>query len=338
MSPTIRDVARRAGVGVATVSRVLNNSGYARPGTRERVLQAAAELGFVPSQLARGLVRRLSGTIGLVIPDITNPFFPAITRGVEDNASEAGYTVFLCNTDNDPTQEAQDVQKLRERRVDGLIFVGTTDRRELVERLLPDKLPVVVTDRQVDHPDIDSVLVDNVGGARAACMHLTDLGHTRIAHAAGDRLARTGQDRCCGYRLALEQAGLPYDPGLVGWGDFTFASGYSLAQSLLGRSPRPTAIFAANDQMAFGVMRAAEDAGLRVPEQLSIVGFDDIQMAGVIRPGLTTVRQPAYEMGRLAMSMLLERIRGKAPDRGRRHLFEPELILRGTTRRRESHG
>lgn len=338
MSPTIRDVARVAGVGVATVSRVLNSSGYVKPETRQKVLAAAGELGFVPSQLARGLVRRLSATAGLVIPDITNPFFPAITRGVEDRASEAGYTVFLCNTDNDPALEALDVQKLRERRVDGIIFVGTTDRRELVERLLADEIPVVVTDRQVDHADIDSVLVENAWGAMAACLHLIDLGHSRIAHAAGHRLTRTGQDRCNGYRMALEQAGIPCDESLVCWGDFTLESGYAVAQILLGRSPRPTAIFAANDQMAFGVMRAAEEAGISVPDELSIVGFDDIQMASVVRPGLTTVRQPAYEMGRLAMSLLLERINGRATGGGRVHQFKPELVVRGTTRRRESLG
>lgn len=338
VSATIRDVAKRAGVGVATVSRVLNNSGYAKPETRERVLQAAAELGFVPSQLARGLVRRLSATVGLVIPDITNPFFPAITRGVEDAASEAGYTVFLCNTDNDPTLESLDVQKLRERRVDGIIFVGTSERRELVERLLADQIPVVVTDRQLEHADVDTVLVDNHAGALAACRHLIGLGHRRIAHAAGHRSTRTGQDRCSGYQEALREAGVPFDESLVSWGDFTYESGYHAAQVLLGRTPRPTAIFAANDLIAFGAMRAAEDAGIRVPEELSVVGFDDIQMASVVRPGLTTVRQPAYEMGRTAMRMLLERINGRVEGAARRHLFEAELIVRSTTRRRESLG
>lgn len=337
MSATIRDVAKRAGVGVATVSRVLNNSGYARPETRERVHRAAAELGFVPSQLARGLVSRSSETIGLVIPDITNPFFPAVTRGVEDGASEAGYTVFLCNTDNDPALEAIDVQKLRERRVDGIIFVGTTDRHDLVERLLGE-IPVVVADRHVEHASIDSVLVDNLAGARAACSHLLDLGHTRIAHLAGNQRTRTAQERCEGYQSALLAAGLPYDERMVAWGDFTYDSGLAMAQVLLGRSPRPTAIFAANDLIAFGAMRAAEDGGLSLPDDLSVVGFDDIPMASVLRPGLTTIRQPAYEMGRLAITMLLERIEGRVTGAGRKHRFQPELVVRSTTRRRESIG
>lgn len=337
MSPTIRDVAKKAGVGVATVSRVLNNSGYVKPETREKILEAASSLGFVPSQLARSLVRRLSATIGLVIPDIENPFFPAVTRGVEDAASEAGYTVFLCNTDNDSTLEALDVQKLRERRVDGIIFVGTSERGELLERLLADSMPVVVTDRQVNNPDLDLdlVLVDNAAGALAACRHLIAMGHTRIAHAAGHSLTRTGQDRCAGYRQALEEAGIPFDERLVAWGDFTLESGYELAQVLLGRTPRPTAIFAGNDLMAFGAIRAAEQAGITVPDELSVIGFDDIQMAAVVRPGLTTVRQPAYLMGQLAMKMLLERISGTAPGGGRRHIFQPELVLRSTTRRRD---
>ncbi len=338
MSVTIRDVARRAGVGVATVSRVLNGTGYVKAETRERVLAAAAELGYVPSQLARGLVRRLSGTVGLVVPDITNPFFPLITRGVEDAASEAEYTVFLCNSDNDPALEANDVQKLRERRVDGVIFVGTTERRELVDRLLADGIPVVVMDRQLDHTEVDTVLVDNLAGARAACRHLIELGHRRIAHAAGHQSTRTGQDRCQGYRVALEEAGLAYDPACVVWGDFTYESGYRAGQVLLGRSPRPTAVFAGNDLIALGVIRAAEEAGLAVPDDLSVVGFDDIQMAALVRPGLTTVRQPAREMGRMAMVMLLERIRGEAAGPGRRQVYRPELIVRGTTRRREPLG
>lgn len=333
MNPTIRDVAKAAGVGLATVSRVLNNNGYVKPETRDRIQQAAAELGFVPNMVARSLVRKSTATIGLIIPDITNPFFPAVTRGVEDAASEAGYTVFLCNTDNDQTMEAQDVKKLRERMVDGIIFVGTSDRRELVETLLADGVPVVVTDRQVADLDVDSVLVDNTAGAVAACRHLLDLGHTRIGHAAGHRLTRTGHDRFAGYTRALKDAGIRVDDALVAWGDFTVESGYRVAQVLLGRSPRPTAIFAANDMMAFGVMRAAQEAGVAVPDHLSVVGFDDIQMAGLVRPGLTTVRQPAYEMGRVAMCMLKERMAGTASGSGRHHTFQPELVVRGTTRR-----
>ncbi|HYF91592.1 MAG TPA: LacI family DNA-binding transcriptional regulator [Symbiobacteriaceae bacterium] len=338
MSPTIRDVAKTAGVGLGTVSRVLNNSGYVKPETRERVLQAADYLGFVPNMVARSLVRKTTSTIGLIIPDITNPFFPAVTRGVEDEASEAGFTVFLCNTDNDPGMEAQDVKKLRERQVDGMIFVGTTDRRELVEALLAEGIPVVVTDRQVADLDVDSVLVDNAAGARSACRHLIDLGHAQIAHAAGHRLTRTGQERFAGYTQALQEAGIPADEGLIAWGDFTVESGYRVAQVLLGRAPRPTAVFAANDMMAFGVLRAAQEAGIAVPEELSVVGFDDIQMAGLFRPGLTTVRQPAYEMGRLAMTLLLERIAGSALGNSRHHSFQPELVVRGTTRRRDPLG
>jgi LacI family transcriptional regulator len=338
MSSTIRDVARAAGVGQATVSRVLNNSGYVKPETRERVLQAAKELGFVPNQVARSLVRKSTATIGLVIPDITNPFFPAVTRGVEDAASESGYTVFLCNTDNDPAMEAQDVQKLRERMVDGLIFVGATNRHNLVETLIADGVPVVVTDRQLLDLDVDSALVDNTAGARSACRHLVELGHTRIAHVAGHNLTRTGQDRLAGYRLALEEASIPFDDALVAWGDFTLDSGYRAAQVLLGRSPRPTAVFAANDLMALGVLRAALAAGLSVPEDLSVVGFDDIQLAELVQPALTTVRQPAYEMGRIAMCMLRERIAGSACEGGRHHTFQPELVVRGTTRRRDLVG
>ncbi|HEY8348087.1 MAG TPA: LacI family DNA-binding transcriptional regulator [Symbiobacteriaceae bacterium] len=334
MAVTIKDVAREAGVGLATVSRVLNNSGPVSPETRERVLAAARALGYVPNLHARSLVSRATGTVGLIIPDITNPFFPAVTRGVEDAASQAGYTVFLCNTDNDPAKEETDVRKLRERCVDGIIFVGSQARRKRLERLLQDGIPVVVTDREVPDLDADSVLVDNNWGARAAVRHLIDLGHTRIAHAAGHRQTPTGQDRYAGYCAALEEAGLPVDESLVFWGEFTIESGIQAGQVLLGRSPRPTAVFAGNDLIALGVIRAAREAGLRVPEDLSVVGFDDIPLAALVSPPLTTVRQPAYEMGRLAMTMLLERMSGRVTGAGRHHVFRPELILRGSTRPR----
>ncbi|MFZ5827483.1 MAG: substrate-binding domain-containing protein, partial [Bacillota bacterium] len=201
--------------------------------------------------------------------------------------------------------------------------------------LLADGIPVVAADREISHPEVDAILVDNVVGAHAACRHLIDLGHRHIAHVAGRPRTKTGQDRACGYRWALEEAGIPVDPSLVVWGDFSFDSGYLLTQRLLARCPRPTAIFAANDLMAFGAMQAAEEAGVRVPEELSVVGFDDIPMAGVMRPGLTTVSQPSYEMGRLALTMLLERINGQVSGIGRKHTFEPKLIIRSTTRRRE---
>lgn len=333
MSSTIRDVARLAGVGQATVSRVLNGN-PARPETRERVLKAAAELGFVPNQLARGLVARSTRTIGLVIPDITNPFFPAVTRGVEDGASSGGYSVFLCNTDNDPAMEDLDVRRLCEHRVDGIIFVGTTDRRDLLESLLTQGIPVVLTDRPVEDLDADSVLVDNTAGARAACRHLIGLGHRRIGLVAGTSRTRTGQDRVAGYQDALREAGIPIDPSLIEQGNYTMESGRRAAQILFGRFPRPTAIFAANDVMAIGVMQAAEEAGLTVPDDLSVVGFDDIEFASMVRPALTTVRQPAYEMGRVAMTMLHERICGEGAAAGRQHVFQPELVVRATTRRR----
>lgn len=333
MAVTIKDVARAAGVGQATVSRVLNGSGPVGQETRERVLAACRALGYVPNGPARSLVNRATGTVGLIIPDITNPFFPAVTRGVEDAASQAGYTVFLCNTDNDSAMEETDVRKLRERCVDGIIFVGSQARRSRLERLLQDGIPVVVTDREVSDLDADSVLVDNAAGASAAVSHLVELGHTRIAHAAGHRETPTGQDRCTGYRSALEQAGLPVDESLIVWGEFNVESGIRAGQVLLGRSPRPTAIFAANDMIALGVIRAAREAGLAVPQDLSVVGFDDIPMAALVSPPLTTVRQPAYEMGWLAMRMLLERIEGRVTGGGRRHLFRPELILRGSTRK-----
>jgi LacI family transcriptional regulator len=303
---TITDVAAEAGVSVATVSRVLNDHGYpVRPETRRRVLDAVEKLDFRPNELARGLLLKRTKTIGLVIPDIANPYYPAISRGVEDVAAERGYAVIFCNTDRDAAKSEHYVTALLQKQVDGLILAGGgTDFTRASERFAEHGTSVVfVGEPSVPWP---SVRVPNEEGAATATSHVAELGHERVAFISGPTGLPTARDRLAGYRRAVAEHGLAEAESLERTGDFSEGSGYEAAESLLRERQRPTAIFAANDRMAIGSLAAAADLGLPVPQELSIVGFDDIPLVSFVRPALTTVALPAYEMGAAAMRLLLD--------------------------------
>lgn len=327
-STTIRDVAQNAGVAVSTVSRVLNGSGYVSAATREKVLRAVEELDFQPNNHARSLATGRTRTIALVIPDITNPFFPTIARGVEDAASTRGYTVVLCNTDGDSAQEAAYVRTLREQRVDGIIFTVSTDESGAVRDLLRDKFPLALIDRQVEGARVDSVLIDNMACAREATRHLLRLGHRRIAYINGPPNLATSRDRQRGYFAALREAELRPDGDFIRAGDFKYPSGYDKMKDLLQSDIGLTAVFAANDMMAVGAIRAIEESGRRVPEDVAVVGFDDIMLASLVKPALTTISQPAYRMGVMAAELLLERMFGSVPREPRRVVLTPGLVIR----------
>ncbi|BDG62356.1 LacI family DNA-binding transcriptional regulator [Caldinitratiruptor microaerophilus] len=327
MAATIRDVARAAGVSQSTVSRALNGSGYVSPATRARVLAAAAQLHFRPSHVARSLVSKATHTLGLLLPDITNPFFPAIARGVEDAAARAGYAVILCNTDRDPAHEEHYLAILRQRQVDGLVLIASS--AAVGHRIARADFPAVVfVDRVPPGAEADAVVVDNREGVRTATRHLLGLGHRRIAFVGGSAGSGTSEDRLAGYLAALAEAGLNPDPGHIRAGDFTYDGGYAAGRALLGSPDRPTAVVAANDLMAIGVLRAAAELGLRVPDDVAVVGYDDIPLAGMLNPPLTTVAQPTYEMGERAARMLLERLAGKAPPEPRRVVLPARLVVR----------
>lgn len=321
-------MARLAGVSQSTVSRVFNASGYVSEQTRRRVMAAAESLGFRPNYLARSLVSKATRTLGLVIPDITNPFFPAVVRGVEETALSRGYTVVLTNTGNDVQREIGALEHLREKWVDGLIVVPQADEAQHLADVVAAGLPLVLIDRIPGQLNVDAVRVDNVRGAHLAVRHLLALGHRHIGHVAGPEWSSTGRDRLLGYRQALADAGLPYDPSLVVAGNFDFDSGFAAARELIRRNPRPTAIFAGNDLMALGVLHAASEAGLQVPGDLAVVGFDDILPAALVSPPLTTVAQPTYRMGAQAAAMLLDRLEGAWSGPGRQVVLEPELVIR----------
>lgn len=329
MAPTIREVARRAGVSPATVSRVVNANGHAVSGhTRERVLRAVRTLGYAPHPIARGLRTRTTQTIGLIVPDIANPFYPALARGVEDAARRAGYTVVLCNTDERPGRERAYLDLLRRRLVDGFVFATVGANLSHVRQLRHDGIPVVLVARSVPGSDADAVVVDNEHGGYLAARHLIELGHRRIAHLGGPSRLQVSRDRLRGYRRAIEEAGLRFDPSLVAAGAFRIEAGGSMMTSLLRR--RPTAVFAANDLIAIGALSALRDAGRSVPADVAVVGFDDIPYAALAAPPLTTVAQPARLMGALASERLLARLRGEG---GEAHtiVLEPELVVRASS-------
>jgi DNA-binding LacI/PurR family transcriptional regulator len=306
----ITDVAKKAGVSISTVSRVLNNAGHqVKPETRERVLEAVRELGFRPNDLARGLLLKKSRTIGLIIPDISNPYYPELSLGVEATASEHGYAVIFCNTSRRADKLEHYVDVLLQKRADGIIIAGGgTDFAPVSQALSDFDVEVAVIGRHgLPFP---SVQVDNVRAAYEATSHLADLEHRRIAFVSGPLNLTSVQDRLRGYRRCLKERWIPHDERLIREGNFEAESGYSAALSLLQSSVSPTAIFAANDRMAFGVIVAATDLGMKIPDDLSVVGFDDITMASYVRPTLTTVALPGYEMGAAAMRLLLRRFAG----------------------------
>jgi LacI family transcriptional regulator len=327
---TIREVAESAGVSYATVSHVINNTRLVSQETRERVLAAMDALNYRPNALARSLRQGKTNTLGLVLPDSANPFFAEISRGIEDEAFKKGYSVFLCNTELDTQRELFYVDVLSKKQVDGIIFVAAGDQVDSLDFLRSRNMPVVMIDRNLPNVEVDAVLTDNRLGGYLATRHLLELGHTRIACISGPSSITPSAERMIGYRRALEEAGLSYDEGLVLRGDYHAQSGMEITHSILAMKPRPTAIFALNDLMALGALRAAAEAGCSVPQNLAVVGYDDLELAQYTNPPLTTIAQPKKEVGAQAIHLLVDRIarKDRAPSR---LVLPPELIVRRST-------
>jgi LacI family transcriptional regulator len=326
---TIKDVAREAGVSPATVSRWMNGRLVVKPSTADRITAAVRNLRYAPSLVARSLVTKESRTIGLLLADISNPFFASLARSVEDAAQQRGYAVIVCNSDSNPEKEASYVRLLRRKYIDGVLFLSNSPGGSGLKEALEEKIPIVVVDEAIEGVRAPGVFIDNAQGAYAAVKHLIALGHRRIGHITGPPVYSTPL-RLHGYRRALEDHGLSFEPTLVREGDFQTEGGRRAAWTLINLAQRPSAIFAGNDLMALGAMQAAWEAGLRVPEDLAIVGFDDIPLASCLVPPLTTVAQPVSQMGRVAVDILVRRIERK-PVRQR-------TILSCTLRIRQSCG
>jgi len=330
MKATINDVAKLANVSKATVSRVLNQKGNVSPKVVQRVEEAIKQLNYIPSGIARSLINRTTGLIGLLIPDIVNPFFPMLARGVEDAAHQYGYTVLLCNTDNDIQTEERYLQKMQQQSVEGMILVSA-NWLSISERLSTSQLPIVVCDRYRKDFFIDSVTVDNFQAGFEATQYLIDKGHQDIVYISTSDSIESIWQRESGYKAAMRKHSLNEN---VQYGTLTIESGYEVTQSLL-RTHIPSAIFTANDLVALGAMKAVQHKGLRVPEDVAIFGCDDIMFASISSPPLSTIQQPAYQMGVKAMELLIGKINGEREVRN--ITLEHKLIIRESTEGKEHY-
>jgi LacI family transcriptional regulator len=326
----MRQIAERAKVSIGTVSHVINGTATVRERLRERVLEAIRSLGYQPSQLARGLRRNQTSMLVMIVPDITNPFFPAVVRGVEDVAYKSSLRLVLCNTDNDPRKEISYLNEMRSYRPAGWLVIPSVDSEIASHfRTTAAQPPVVCLDRQARGWHGDVVLVANEVGAHSATRHLLRMGHRQLAVITGPLHLANAVERLEGFKRALAEAKVPIEPDYIQEGRFERTSGYHAAARLLRMLPRPTAIFACNDLMALGVLLAARELGLRCPEDISIVGFDNLDFAEFTAPALTTVHQPGYQLGTAAARLLLERIAG-SKQAAKRVLLPSELKIRNS--------
>src|SRR5271166_2617302 len=309
---TMRQIAERAGVSIGTVSHVINETAKVRLKLRERVIEAIRNMGYQPSALAQGLRKNRTNMLGMVIPDITNPFFPGVVRGVEDVAYKRSFRVILCNADNDPSKEESYVRELRSYKIAGLLIIPAAGPgiKAHLRAYGSAAVPVVCIDRVPDGWKGDAVLVANAEGAYLATRHLIQMGHKRLAVIAGPLGLTNAAERLKGFTRALNEARIEIEPEFVQEARFDTTSGYQAALRLLRMLPRPTAIFACNDLMAFGVLQAARELSLRCPEDLSIAGFDSLEFTKFTDPSLTSVYQPGYQLGATAARLLFQRVDG----------------------------
>lgn len=325
---SIKDVALRAGVSVTTVSHTLNGTRAVQNDTRERVLAAVQELGYVPSAVARSLKTQATHTIGMLVPSSANPYFAELVHAVEDACFAAGYALLLCNTEDQPERQRSYLDVLAQKRVDGLIVASTTDDAEMSQTLAHTRLPMVLIDRAIAGLACSCVQTNHTMGAALGTHHLAALGHRRIACIGGPAALQSSQQRVQGWQDTLAQLGLP--AGALEVGDFSVNGGYQAMQRLLQApaAQRPSAVLACNDLMAMGALRAAHEAGLAVPHDLAVVGYDGIELASYTHPALSTVAQPTAAMAQRALALLLQAMRPGAGMLVHHELLPPSLVVR----------
>ncbi len=328
---TIKDIAKHANVSIATVSYVMNDSKYVSPELTKRVLDAIDELGYSPDDNARSLRSKRTSTIGLIVPDNSNPFFAEIAKGVEDAGFDAGYTVILCNSNSMVERERAYLDVLQSKRVDGIILFSTVTDIEQVQTVIKRGISTTIFYRDADGLDVDTFVLDNLSAGYQATKHLIELGHRSIACIKPLSATNPSAQRVNGYIQALEEHNLPWYEALIPQGNNLVSGGEQATQMLLQGDHQFSAIFACNDAMAIGAMRALRDVGYRVPDDVSVVGFDDIILASYTNPPLTTIASPKYEAGCLAVEHLLDRIGGKYDGGPRKFLLETKLVARNST-------
>jgi LacI family transcriptional regulator, galactose operon repressor len=327
---TIADVARRAGVSVSTAARVLSGRGYAAEETRRLVLDAAKDLGYVPNQIARSLRTRRTNLVGLLIGDVENSFYSIIAKNVESVAKGAGYHVVLCNSDDDPATEREYLKLLEAMHVDALVITPTTKNRRYLADLLDKGMVIVQVDRRVEGLAADAILVDNEAGAMTAVSSLIEAGHTQIGILAGDVDVPTARQRLAGYERALKEHGIAVRKELIKTGSFHREHAIEHATELIHADPAPTAVFAANNILAEALLIALDQDGLKVPRDVSVVAFDDVQWMSMVEPAVTAVRQPIADIARSAAELVFRRLREGGDGRPTTVVFRTELVERAS--------
>lgn len=329
-NPTIKQVADLAGVSTATVSRVLDENSGVSQELIDRVREAVRTLDYHPNRAARNLRKRVAQTVGVVISDIQNPFFTSVVRGIEKVLVEADFILLLCNSDEDPKREKIHLATLKSEGVAGIILATTRSDAELYHQLLNNRTPLVGIDRTPEQLSMDVVSVTNTRGAFTAVSHLADLGHKRVALISGPRQLSTARERFEGYEEAVHARGLAHSDDLIQFSDFRQSGGYKSMQTLLDQPEPPTAVLVSNNLMTLGALQAIHERNLSIPDQIAIVGFDDMPWATSLQPPLTAVAQPTYELGIAAAQLLLDRLR--EPERPFRHVvLETQLMIRASS-------
>jgi DNA-binding LacI/PurR family transcriptional regulator len=331
LKPTIYDVAKKANVSIATVSKVINQTGSIGEKTRAKIFKVMEEMNYQPSVVASALTGKNTFTIGLLIPDLANPFFAEVSRSIEDRGHELGFSLVICSTDNDPEKEAQYISVLQKKRVDGIILATGIQNDGTLKELIKRNVSIALIARDMPSLTVNTVLVDDFMGGYLAAKHLVSFGHRKIAVIAEDLEVMSSSERVRGYRCSLEEAGIEVDDNLICISDFTVEGGKLLTGKLLDSLIPPTAIFACNDLLAIGAIQAARERGLLLPEDLSVVGFDNTVLAKIVDPPLTTVAQPVHDMGRQVVDLLVQEIRRHSKEK-QRIVLQPELIVRRSTK------
>jgi LacI family transcriptional regulator len=328
----MNDVARTAGVSITTVSHVINNTRKVDPVTREKVELAMQDLGYRPNSLARALRSGDTNTIGMIVPDVSNQFFADFSRNIENYGFEENYSVILCNSDNDMKKQSSYVDTLISKQVDGVIFISAGESSEDLKKLYHYRIPIVVVDRDVELEYADVVLLDNEAAGYEATQYLIQLGHQKIACISGPNDLTPSNARVHGYQKALAENNINFDPAYLVSGDFRFQSGEQAMNQLLSLPHLPSAVFVLNDMMAIGAFTAIRKAGLNVPKDISIIGFDNILMTTAVTPMLTTVGQPIDEIAKISINHLIQKIKTKEQiAKNQKIVLKAQLIIREST-------
>lgn len=333
MNTTLKDIASIAGVSISTVSRVLNKNASKHRISRDTekiVLKTAAELNYRPNQLARGLRVKKTQSIGLVLPDISNPFFSYVGRSIQRMAHQNGYSLIICDTDEDLALEIEHLNLLRSKGVDGLIIMPVGQKFTHLQAIVDDGMPLVLIDRCFEELNCSSVVIDNYLGSRSAMEHMIACGHRRIAFIQGLPNTYTNTGRLNGYLDALSAYGIPVDEKLIVGKDFRRENGYIETKFLLNLEPRPTAIFSTSDLITLGALQAISEEGLQIPQDISLVAFDDVDFAPYLICSLTTVAQPKEHMGEMAVKILIEYMKNPSKKSIQRIILKPKLIIRNS--------